>query len=179
MCAEKELVNHLFVQKGVALVAALVITLAVTIFITGTLYVVTQSTMMSGAGKRYSTAAEAADGSIEIMKAAVQLIAMGEPVNSLPIVDSKPGCLIEAVVFQENNPCTTTLSLPASDPFSSYSATITITRLYSSQLPGSRLEFPKSGSGPPSTAIYYRINTVVTGAGGTRAETSALYRYVS
>lgn len=171
--------RQLSANHGIALVAALVITLAVTIFITGTLYVVTQSTMMSGAGKRYSTAAEAADGSIEIMKAAVQLIARGEPAAALPIVDSSPGCLVEAVLFLENVPCTTSLTLPASDLFSNYSAKITLTRLFSSQLPGSRLEFPKSGNGPPSTAIYYRINAIVTGAAGIKAETSALYRYVS
>jgi hypothetical protein len=164
--------------RGVALVAALVITLAVSVFIIGTLYVVTQSTMMSGAGKRYATASEAADGSIEVMKASIQLIASGEPVTSLPIVDSNPACLVDAVLFKENEPCTTTLTLPASDFFSSYSANITVTRLYASPLPGNRLEFPKSGGGPSSTALYYRINAIVTGQGGTRAETTALYRYV-
>lgn len=166
-------------ERGVALVAALVITLAVTVLIMGTLYVVTQSTMMSGAGKRYATASEAAAGSIEVMKAAIQLIAMGEPVNSLPIVDADPSCLVDAVLFNENMPCTTTLTLPGTDIFSSYSAEIIVMRLYASPLPGNRLEFPKSGGGPPSTAIYYRINAIVTGAGGTSAETSALYRYVS
>ncbi len=164
-------------NNGIALVAALVITLAVTILITGTLYVVTQSTTMSGAGKRYTTASEAADGSIEIMKSAIQLIANGETADSLPISDSTPACLADVILFSENVPCTTKLTLPGSDMFSSYSATLTLTRLYASPLPGHRIEFPKSG-GSTSTAIYYRINAVVTGAGGTRAETSALYRSV-
>jgi hypothetical protein len=166
-------------ERGVALVAALMITLAVSILIIGTLYVVTQSTIMSGAGKRYTTVSEAADGSIQVMKDAIQLIANGEPVSSLPIVDSNPACLVDSVLFNENVSCTTTLTLPGSDIFSSYSANITVTRLYASPLPGSRLEFPKPSGGPPSTAIYYKINAVVTGPGGTRAETSALYRYVS
>jgi Tfp pilus assembly protein PilX len=165
--------------RGVALVAALVITLAVTVLIIGTLYVVTQSTMMSGAGKRYATAAEAADGSIEVMKASIQLIADGEPVSSLPVVDSDPPCLADAVLFSENQPCTTMLTLPGNDLFLSYTAHITITRLFISVLPGNRIEFPKSGGGQSSTAIYYRINAIVTGPGGARAETTALYRYVS
>jgi len=166
-------------DRGVALVAALMITLAVTILIVGTLYVVTQSTVMSGAGKRYATASEAADGSIEVMKAAIQLMAKGEPVASLPIIDADPACLADAILFNDNVPCYTTLTLPASGGFTHYSATITVTRLYSSPLPGSSIEFPNPGGGMPSAAIYYRINAVVTGAGGTRAETSALYRYVN
>ncbi len=84
-------------KNGVALVAALVITLAVAVLTIGTLYVVTQSTAMSGAGKRYATASEAADGSIEVMKAAIQLLANGEPAASLPIVDSGPGCFVDCV----------------------------------------------------------------------------------
>jgi len=166
-------------NRGIALVAALVITLAVSVLIIGTLYVVTQSTIMSGAGKRYATVSEAADGSIQVMKDAIQLITKGESVSSLPIVDAKPSCLVDSVLFNENVSCTTTLTLPGSDIFSSYSANITVTRLYASPLPGSRLEFPKPSGGPPSTAIYYRISAIVTGPGGTRAETSALYRYVS
>jgi hypothetical protein len=134
---------------------------------------------MSGAGKRYATASEAADGSIEAMKAAIQLIARGEAVTSLPIVDSNPACLADSILFRENEPCTTTLTLPGNELFSSFTAKITVTRLYSSALPGNRLEFPKSGGGPSSTAIYYRINAVVTGPAGARAEVTALYRYVS
>jgi Tfp pilus assembly protein PilX len=166
-------------DRGVALVAALVITLAVSVLVIGTLYVVTQSTMMSGAGKRYATASEAADGSIEVMKASIRLIASGEPVTSLPIVDADPACLADAVLSRDNQPCATTLTLPGNDLFVSYSAKITLTRLYVSALPGNRLEFPRSGGGPSSTAIYYRINAIVTGPGGARAETTALYRYVS
>ena len=165
--------------RGIALVAALMIALAVSVLIIGTLYVVTQSTIMSGAGKRYATVSEAADGSIQVMKDAIQLIAKGEPVSSLPIVDSTPACLVDSVLFNENVGCTTTLTLPGSDIFSSYSANITVMRLYASPLPGSRLEFPKLSGSPPSTAIYYRISAIVTGPGGTRAETSALYRYIS
>lgn len=166
-------------KKGVALVAALVITLAVTVLILGTLYVVTQSTAMSGAGKRYATASEAADGSIEVMKASIQLIANGEAIGSLPIVDANPPCLADAVLFNDNQPCTVMLTLPGNDLFVNFTAHITVTRLYTSPLPGNRIEFPRSSDRPSSTAMYYRINATVTGPGGARAETSALYRCVS
>ena len=166
-------------DRGIALVAALVITLAVILLITGTLYVVTQSTVMSGAGKRYATAAEAADGAIEVMKAAIRLVSQGESVAALPVADATPSCLVDAILFDENSPCTTTLSLPGADLLHNFTATVTVTRLYASPIPGSRIEFPKSTSGLPSLAIYYKISAIVTGAGGARAETSALFRYVS
>lgn len=165
-------------ERGVALVGALVIVLAVTILVGGTFFVVTHSTVMSGAGKRFSTAAEAADGAIEIAKAAIGLIASGEPSSSLPIGDADPPCLSDAVLFNDGVPCAIALTLPANDFFSKFSATVSITRLYASSIPGNRIEFPRSANGPPSTAIYYRINAIVAGPGGTRAETSALYRYV-
>jgi hypothetical protein len=161
-------------NKGIALVIALMISLAVMILIISTLYFVTQSASMSGAGKRYATASEAADGAVEVMKDAVNLVLVGEPVDSLPIEDSDPPCLLNAV-FSDNLSCTTTLTLPGT--VDDFNASIVITRLYSSPIPGGRIEFARSGGGAPTTAIYYRINTVVTGKGGTRAETSALYRY--
>jgi len=133
---------------------------------------------MSGAGKRYTTASEAADGSIEIMKTAIQSIARGEDIASLPIADSTPPCLADAILFSDNTPCSATLTLPSSDLFSRYSASVTVTRLYASPLTGSRIEFPKAYGGPATTAIYYRINAVVTGEGNAKAETSALYRHV-
>ena len=68
--------------------------------------------------------------------------------------------------------------MTSSSLFNDYNAQITVMRLYTSWLPGSRLEFPLAGGGAPTTAVYFRINTLVKGPGGTRAETSALYRYV-
>ena len=164
-------------NNGVALVAALMISLSVMLLIVSTLYFVLHSTSISGAGKRYATASEAADGAVEVMKDTINLIIMGEPVSSLPIVDSSPPCLVDSVL-NERTSCATTLTLPGSSLFNDYNAQITVMRLYTSWLPGSRLEFARAGGGAPTTAVYFRINTVVKGPGGTRAETSALYRYV-
>jgi len=161
-------------EQGIALVIALMISLAVMVLIISTLYFVTQSASMSGAGKRYATASEAADGAVEVMKDAVNLILAGEPVNSLPIADNDPPCLLNAV-FSDDQSCTTTLTLPGT--VGDFNASIVIMRLYSSPIPGGRIEFARAGGGAPTTAIYYRINTIVTGKGGTRAETSALYQY--
>ena len=161
-------------EQGIALVIALMISLAVMVLIISTLYFVTQSASMSGAGKRYATASEAADGAVEVMKDAVNLILVGEPVDSLPIADNDPPCLLNAV-FSDDQSCTTTLTLPGT--VGDFNASIVIMRLYSSPIPGGRIEFARAGGGAPTTAIYYRINTIVTGKGGTRAETSALYRY--
>ena len=161
-------------EQGIALVSALMISLAVMILILSTLYFVTQSTSMSGAGKRYATASEAADGAVEVMKDAVNLILAGESAGSLPIADNDPPCLLDAV-FSDNLSCTTTLTLPGT--VDDFNASIIIMRLYSAPIPGGRIEFARAGGGAPTTAIYYRINTIVTGTGGTRAETSALYRF--
>lgn len=161
-------------EQGIALVIALMISLAVMILIISTLYFVIQSTSMSGAGKRYATASEAADGAVEVMKDAVNLVLLGEPVDALPISDNDPPCLLNAV-FSDNLSCTTTLTLPGT--VGDFNASIVIMRLYSSPIPGGRIEFARAGGGAPTTAIYYLINTVVTGQGGTRAETTALYRY--
>lgn len=163
-------------EKGIALVMALVISLVVMLIITGVLYFIIQSTTMSGAGKRYATAAEAADGAVEVMKDTINLIMVGESVSyitsTLPVVDAATPCLLDAVLT-ENQICTTTITLPGT--VSGFTATVVFERLYSSTLPGGRLEFARGG-GAPTTGIYYRINTVVAGAGGTRAETTALYR---
>jgi Tfp pilus assembly protein PilX len=160
-------------DRGVALVMALLISLAVSLLIVSTIYFIIQSTNISGAGKRYATASEAADGAVEIAKDAISLILMGEPASSLPVVDPDPPCLVNSVL-NENESCTAALKLPAKGLLSSYSARITITRLYASSV-GSRIEFARSGSGD---AVYFRINTVVMGPAGTRAETTALYRHI-
>ena len=164
-------------ERGVALVAALMISLSVMLLIVSTVYFVLHSTSISGAGKRYATASEAADGAVEVMKDTINLIIMGETVSSLPIVDPSSPCLVDSVLNEQIS-CTTTLTLPGSSLFSDYNAQITVMRLYASWLPGSRLEFARAGGGAPTTAVYFRINTIVKGPGSTRAETSALYRYV-
>jgi Tfp pilus assembly protein PilX len=160
-------------ERGIALVISLMISLVVMLTIIGVLYFIIQSTTMSGAGKRYATAAEAADGAVEVMKDAVNLIMVGEPISTLPIVDDTPPCLLNAVLT-ENQICTTTINLPGT--VSGFTATVVLERLYSSTLSGGRLEFARGG-GAPTTGVYYRINTVVAGASGTSAETTALYRF--
>lgn len=164
-------------NKGVALVMALIIGLAVLVIATGIIYFIIQSTIMSGAGKRYTTASEAADGAVEVMKDAINLILMGESIGSLLNNNCDEGYTLVDAVLTENLPCTTTLNLSGTALFTDYNATITVMRLYSATIPGGRLEFARAGGGAPTTGVYFRINTVVTGPGGTTAESSALYRY--
>lgn len=159
-------------DKGIALVMALVISLVVMLTITGVLYFIIQSTTMSGAGKRYATAAEAADGAVEVMKDAINLMMVGDSIAALPIVDGPPPCLVNAIL-SENQICTTTITLPGT--VSGFTATVVVERLYSSTLVGGRIEFARGG-GAPTTGVFYRINTTVAGPAGTSAETTALYR---
>jgi Tfp pilus assembly protein PilX len=162
-------------NKGIALVMALIITLVVFLLIGSTLYVITQSTRISGAGKRYATAAEAADGAVEVMKDAINLVMYGEPASSLPM--SNTSGLVDALAT-DNTPATVNLNLPSTSFFNSYQAKITVERLYTKALPGGRIEFARSAGGAGSTAVYFRISTVVTGPNNTKAETTALYRFV-
>jgi hypothetical protein len=164
--------------EGIALVTAMLVSLAISLLILSTLYFVVHSTALSGSGKRYATAVEAADGSVEVMKNAIKLLLSGEPVDDLPIEDEDPPCLLGAVM-NENSTCTVALTLPATGFLKDYSVRITVMRLHSSALPGSTLQFPPAGGGIPASATYFRINSVASGAGGSRAETSALYRHVS
>jgi hypothetical protein len=160
-------------EKGVALVAALLVSLGIMCIIMGALYFLTISTGISGAGKRYATASEAADGAVEVMKDAISLISTGEPVSSLPIIDGKPPCLVEAVI-EGNQSCSVVLTLPGKGILNDYKATISVMRLYSLHPPGASLDF----LGPRGSAVYYRINTIVSGPANSKAETSVLYRYV-
>jgi hypothetical protein len=159
-------------NRGIALVSALLISLAIMCLIIATIYFLIVSTGIAGAGKRYATASEAADGAVEVMKNAVNLLMTGEPASSLPLIDNDPPCLIDSVIEGKLS-CTVSLSLPGPG-LNNYKAAITVARLYASDLPGSGMDFI-SKKGP---AVFYRINTVVAGPGSTRAETTALYRYV-
>jgi hypothetical protein len=161
-------------NRGIALVLALIITLVVFLLVGSTLYVINQSTKISGAGKKYATASEAADGAVEVMKDAINLVMYGEPVGTLPMTDTDG--LVNALALN-NMPATVTLTLPGGAGFTSYTAKITVERLYTKALPGGRIEFARSAGGAGSTAIYFRITSVVTGPNNTKAETSALYRF--
>lgn len=186
--------RHVFGNnRGVALLIALLISVAVMAMVAGVLYFVTQSTSMSGAGKRYATASEAADGAVQVVKNTIFLTINGDTApqifcaaancgtvtdttvtpNNITFTDAYT-CLTTAVVNQGQS-CATAITLPGIS--GSYTANVTVTRLYSVSIPGGRLEFARSAGGAPSTAVFYRITTrVVNTSDNTTAENSALYR---
>ncbi len=159
-------------KNGVALVTALVISLVVMVLISGTIYFLVISTGISGAGKRYSTAEEAADGAVQVMEDVINLLMIGDKIENLPISDNS-SCLVKSIVAGDIE-CTVSLILPDTEIFKYYHADIAVKRLYSVQSPGSDLDFTKS----KGSSVFYRINTVATGPDGTKAETTVLYRYV-
>lgn len=156
-------------ERGAALIIAILISAVIFIMVMGVLYFTEQSTVMSGSVKRYATAEGAADGAIELVKDTINLTMLGEPVTSKLVAN----CTTNGVINQ-NAPCTGTITLPGT--MGNYTATVTFERLYQKDLPGGRLEFARS-AGVPSSAVFYRITTIVTGPDNTRAENSALYRY--
>ncbi len=160
-------------DKGVALVTALVMSVAIMVMVVGALYFISRSTALSGAGKRYATAAEAADGAVEAAKDAIN-IAMwgGAPSGSLY---TNSACFATTLTT-DNSTCAATINLPGTVG-GNYTAGITVTRLYSVDIPGGRLEFARSASGTPSRAVYFRITSRVTGPNNTSAENAALYRF--
>ncbi|NWF97759.1 MAG: hypothetical protein HXY52_02325 [Nitrospirae bacterium] len=160
-------------ENGIALVTALIISLVVMLLISGTIYFLVISTGIAGAGKRYSTAEEAADGAVQLMENAINLVMLGDRIEDLPFSDHS-SCLVKSVI-EGNKDCTVTLILPGIEIFKPYHADITVRRLYSIQSPGSDLDFAKS----KGSSVFYRINTVVAGPDATRAETTVLYRYVN
>lgn len=162
-------------ERGIALIMALIITLVVFLLIMSTIYVTTTSTKISGAGKRYASASEAADGAVEVMKDAINLTAYGEPISSLPLTDTSD---LENALSNVNHATQVTLNLSGTSLFQTYTAHIIVERLYSQAIPGGRLEFARSAGGSGGTAVYYRINAVVIGPNNSRAETTALYRFV-
>ncbi|MCK9418485.1 MAG: pilus assembly PilX N-terminal domain-containing protein [Nitrospirae bacterium] len=162
-------------ERGIALVMALIITLVVFLLIMSTVYMTTTATKISGAGKRYASASEAADGAVEVMKDAINLTMYGEPISSLPLTNTSG--LLNAL-SNINAPTKVTVNLSGTSLFQTYTAEIIVERLYSQAIPGGRLEFARSAGGSGGTAVYYKINTVVTGPNNSRAETTALYRFV-
>jgi Tfp pilus assembly protein PilX len=162
-------------ERGIALVMALIITLVVFLLIMSTVYVTTTSTKISGAGKRYASASEAADGAVEVMKDAINLTTYGEQISALPLTNTSG---LATALSQINSPTKVTLNLSGTSLFQTYTAEIVVERLYSQAIPGGRLEFARSAGGSGGTAVYYKINAVVTGPNNSRAETTALYRFV-
>lgn len=159
-------------ERGIALVVALIMSASIMALTLGVLYFVNQSTEMSGAGKTYKTAQEAADGSINALKDAIDMTIWGNPIA--PAFTS-PNCLTTAILTDGGSACSASITLPGA--FGNYSATVTLQRLYTTTLPGSRLEFSRSAGGTSGTTIYYKITSKVEGPRNTRAENSALYRF--
>jgi Tfp pilus assembly protein PilX len=168
-------------SRGVALVTALIVVLIAFMLIMSTLYLITGSTTMSGAGKRYATAQEAADGSVQVLKECIWLMNQSKPVDTLPVTVADGSNLVDAV-FKEGTSgqyaATVKLTLPGTELSSAYEATVTVERLFTKTLPGGRIEFGRSAGSAGSTAIYYRIKATVSGKNdATKAESSCLYRY--
>jgi Tfp pilus assembly protein PilX len=147
-------------DRGIALVMALIITLLVFLLVASTMYVVTQSMKMSGTQKYYKTACEASDGAVEIMKDAINAFSSASVVN-VPSLLSSSSCL-QGAVIAGGPPCKITFNLPSSMS-ATFDASVTVTRLYATAMPGGTLEFASSRSFGGKTAIYYRIQTNVFG----------------
>ncbi len=155
-------------NKGIALITALLMSLVIMVMVTGVLYFITQSTKMSGAGKRYATADEAASGAVNVMKDTINLTLWGDTVAPLFPDDS----CIAAAILTQGSLCETSLNLGGN-----FTAAVSLKRLFTRALPGGRLEFSRSASGAPSTALFFRITTKVTGPDNATAENSILYRF--
>ncbi len=160
-------------EKGIALVMALIISLTIMMLVAGVLYFTIQSTSISGAGKRYSTAEEAADGAVEIIKEGINSVQRTDPVPN--IINDPSDCFVNATITRGVDCTTLTINLPGT--VGTYTATATLQNLFTVALPGSRIEFARAG-GIPATAVYYRIIINVTDPTNTiKAENSVLYRY--
>lgn len=170
-------------ERGVALITALLVSVAIMAIAIGVIYFIIQSTTMSGAGKRYATAAEAADGAIELVKDSINMSLWGEtlPTSVVNTYGGSTNCQsggaanLNDAIRNQGRLCVRTFNLPGVG--STYTVTITVTQLFSSAIAGGRLEFSRLAGGAPSTAIYYRITADVTGSNNTRAENAALYRF--
>jgi hypothetical protein len=169
-------------QRGIALVMALLVSAAIMAMILGTLLIINRSTQISGAGKAYNTAEEAADGAVNILKDAVNLAMWGEPMAS--VFPSAGACssgssvaTLDAAALLDGSLCITTINLAGTALDTTYTATVTLERLYSVIPPGSRLEFARSAGGASGAMIFFRITTKVVGPNNTTAENSVLYRF--
>jgi hypothetical protein len=168
-------------QRGIALVMALLISAAIMAMIFGTLLIINRSTQISGAGKAYNTAEEAADGAVNILKDAVNLAMWGEPMAAVfdddGACDSGTVANLDAAALLDGSVCVTTINLAGTALNTRYTATVTLERLYSVIPPGARLEFARSAGGASGAMIFFRITTKVVGPDNTTAENSVLYRF--
>jgi Tfp pilus assembly protein PilX len=180
---------------GIALVLALIITTVVIFLVLGTLYVITQGTSISGSRKVYKTACEAADGAVELSKDAIEKVIANLPIpgqvsyNNQGALFGKVNdntnaffnqnfdvCLNNSAVYIDNASCPTTVTLPAL--MGSYTANVTITRMYAKIVSGGSPEFPPRASGSNS-AIFYRIDASVTGEKNVQCQNAAVYKHMN
>jgi len=167
-------------ERGIALVLALMMSLAIMAMAAGVLYVVNQSTQISGAGRNYSTASEAADGAVNLVKDIINLTLRVDPdLDNLlaEVVEKDPNnpCMVEAVInndtWNEANPCKVTL-----DMGNDFIANVSLTHLYKLGL--GTLEFASS-TGTGTSAAFYKISVQVTGPNNASADSSMLYRFIN
>lgn len=163
-------------QKGFALVTAIIISVAVFVMIIGMLYFVTKSTTMSGLGKQYATACEAADGAAEILKDGI--------VNLTQLPSGMPSTCNEGYSFNLaattfSKPCTMNLTLPGVLG-TTYQVLVTVTMTGYKVSSGYRIEFPPkpyAGGGNGIIDTYkFAIQVVGGGSNNTKCENSVLYR---
>ena len=122
-------------ERGIALVLALLMSLMIMALAASVLYVVAQSTRLSGATKRFATAAEAADGAVQAAKDAINQINWGQSATTTAF--GSDGCLTAEIITGTGVPCSKTLTLPTAT-IGAFAATVTVERLYASDIPGGR-----------------------------------------
>lgn len=167
-------------ERGIALVLSLLMSLMIMALAASVLFFVSQSTRFSGAGKRYATATEAADGAVQAAKDAINVIQWGQGVAATAFPDTVcqgQAYKLPVAVVTDATPCTTLLTLPGA--VGAFAASVTVERLYVSDIPGGRLEFARAAGGAPTKAIFYRISTLVTGPDNVSAENAVLYRFTA
>ncbi len=159
-------------EKGIALMTALLMSLVIMLIVLGTHFFTIQSTKISGLGKAYATADEAAAGAVDIVKDSINSAFNAGGISALFPSENN----FTTALYTTGTVCNTSISLPSSLG-GQFTATISMERLFSRGMPGSRLEFSRAAGGAPGTAIYFRITARVDGPNDTRAENSVFYRF--
>lgn len=171
-------------ERGAALITALLVSMAILAIAFGVLYVISLSTSMSGAGKRYATAAEAADGAVEMAKDSINIIKRGGGTSDIaPAMNASCGSgsvatSLTDAINNENRECRDLpLNLSGTTIGTTYTARVSVTQIFKTEQIGSGLEFGRGGPTGSSVILYYRISVRVDGSDKTRAENAALYRF--
>jgi hypothetical protein len=169
-------------EKGIALVMALIISLVAFIVVGTTLYLVTQSVTMSGAGKTYATAEECSDGAVMIAKEVIIYVQNRRPppdVFTSAVCEGQTTPLQYAIMDPALGPCKVTLYLPGAAG-TSYEAQVIFQKLFAGPGPGGRIVFGESGEGAgKAIKQFYRLVTRCENRQtGASAENSVFYRFV-